>query len=113
MKMHKLEVYVVDFEDYGVEEYVNMLYNHKYGNFQVKHHETADIGEWSDGHPLNFRNTPPSEFRRYFGKVAELISRLRRRAEIRRQIPTRKSVQEGKPDRISDLLEEAANALEQ
>lgn len=34
--------------------------------------------------------------------------RLRTRAEIRRQIKSRKSVQEGAPDRISDLLEEAA-----
>ena len=38
--------------------------------------------------------------------------RLRKRAEIRRQIPTRKSVQEGAPDRIADLLEEAANEIE-
>ena len=37
-----------------------------------------------------------------------LVERLRIRAEIRRQIPSRKSVQEGKPDRIADLLEEAA-----
>lgn len=43
----------------------------------------------------------------------DLIYRLRKRAEIRRQIPTRKSVQEGAPDRIADLLEEAANALEE
>ena len=42
----------------------------------------------------------------------DLIYRLRKRAEIRRQIPTRKSVLEGEPDRIADLLEEAANALE-
>lgn len=42
----------------------------------------------------------------------DLIHRLRKRAEIRRQIDTRKSVQEGKPDRIADLLEEAANELE-
>ena len=34
-----------------------------------------------------------------------------KRAEIRRQIPTRKSVIEGKPDRIADLLEEAANEI--
>lgn len=44
--------------------------------------------------------------------MKDLIERLRKRAEIRRQIPTRKSVQEGAPDRISDLLEEAANAVE-
>ncbi len=42
----------------------------------------------------------------------DLIFRLRKRAEIRRQISTRKSVQEGKPDRIAELLEEAANELQ-
>ena len=42
----------------------------------------------------------------------DLIERLRIRAVIRRQITTRKSVQENKPDRISDLLEEAANTIE-
>ena len=41
-----------------------------------------------------------------------LVHRLRKRAEIRRQIKDRKSVQEGKPDRISDLLEEAAVEIE-
>ena len=43
----------------------------------------------------------------------DLIFRLLKRAEIRRQIPSRKSVQEGKPDRIADLLEEAAEALKE
>lgn len=42
----------------------------------------------------------------------DLIYRLRKRAEIRRQIPTRKSVLEGKPDRIADILEEAADEIE-
>ena len=42
----------------------------------------------------------------------DLVYRLRKRAEIRRQIPGRKSVQEGKNDRIADLLEEAANEIE-
>lgn len=41
-----------------------------------------------------------------------LVYRLRKRAEIRRQIPGRKSVEEGKADRIADLLEEAADAIE-
>jgi hypothetical protein len=35
-----------------------------------------------------------------------LITRLRKRAEIRRSIPR------GEPDRISDLLEEAAEIIE-
>ena len=42
----------------------------------------------------------------------DLVYRLRKRAEIRRQIADRKSVQEGKPDRISDLLEESAVEIE-
>jgi hypothetical protein len=42
-----------------------------------------------------------------------LVFRLRKRAEIRRQIQDRKSVQEGRLDRIADLLEEAAARIEQ
>lgn len=47
--------------------------------------------------------------------VAEqsLEFRLRKRAEIRRQIKDRKSVQEGANDRIADLLEEAADEINQ
>lgn len=41
-----------------------------------------------------------------------LVFRLRKRAEIRRQIPGRKSVEEGARDRIADLLEEAAERIE-
>ena len=44
--------------------------------------------------------------------IGELIERLNTRAVIRRSIKERKSVKEGKPDRISDLLEEAADKLE-
>lgn len=42
----------------------------------------------------------------------DLIYRLRKRAEIRRSISTRKSVQEGKPDRIAELLEESADEIQ-
>lgn len=42
----------------------------------------------------------------------DLVHRLRMRAEIRRQIPGRKSVEEGKPDRIADILDEAADEIE-
>lgn len=43
----------------------------------------------------------------------DLVTRLRKRAEIRRQIKDRKSVQEGKRDRLADLLDEAANEIEE
>jgi hypothetical protein len=41
-----------------------------------------------------------------------LVFRLRKRAEIRRQISSRKSVQEGTPDRLAALLDEAASEIE-
>jgi hypothetical protein len=41
----------------------------------------------------------------------DIVVRLQKRAEIRRSIPHRKSVVEGKPDRIAELLEEAAAAI--
>ena len=41
-----------------------------------------------------------------------LIFRLRKRAEIRRQIPGRLAVIEGKPDKIANLLDEAADEIE-
>ena len=45
--------------------------------------------------------------------VAEqsLVFRLRKRAEIRRQIPGRLAVVEGKPDKIANLLDEAADEI--
>ena len=45
----------------------------------------------------------------YDSSYDDLIFRLRKRAEIRRQIPTRKSVQEGEPDRSAGLLEHWRN----
>ena len=42
----------------------------------------------------------------------DIVYRLRKRAEIRRQISTRKSVQNNEPDRIADLLCEAATEIE-
>ena len=41
----------------------------------------------------------------------DIVVRLHKRAEIRRNAATRKSVQEGKPDRLADLLEEAAATI--
>lgn len=45
-------------------------------------------------------------------KGEDVVYRLRKRAEIRRSILDRKSVQENKPDRIADLLDEAAEEIE-
>lgn len=44
--------------------------------------------------------------------IEDIVDRLRTRAYIRRSITTRKSVQENQPDRIADLLDEAAFEIE-
>ena len=43
--------------------------------------------------------------------MEDIVNRLETRALIRRMAINRKSVQEGKPDRISDLLEEASQEI--
>jgi hypothetical protein len=62
---------------------------------------------------MGWGSTPPSSAILGVCMNEDLVFRLRKRAEIRRQIPTRKSVQENAPDRIADLLEEAANRIEE
>lgn len=66
--MHKLEVYVVDFEDYGSECYVVDIEQIDCGLIMVKSEETVDIGEWDDDHPFNCTNTPVEAFRKAFEK---------------------------------------------
>lgn len=44
-------------------------------------------------------------------KADSLVDRLKIRAMIRRQAQDRKSVQEGKKDRLADLLDEAADHI--
>ncbi len=47
-----------------------------------------------------------------WGSDQDIVYRLRKRSEIRRQIPNRRSVQNNEPDRIADLLDEAADEIE-
>ena len=44
--------------------------------------------------------------------MSGLVDRLRTRATIRRAIPSRRSVQQGKPDILANLLDEAAAHIE-
>lgn len=60
----------------------------------------------------NSRELPLASIGRCWMTREDLVVRLRKRAEIRRQIPTRKSVQNNEPDRIAELLEEAATEIE-
>jgi len=43
--------------------------------------------------------------------MTDLVHRLRTRATIRRQIPSRRSVKNNETDRLADLLDEAADEI--
>ena len=68
-------------------------------------------GQWINQEIYKFAQLVIAEFVPQADTQTNLIYRLQERARIRRQIPTRLSVQEGKADRIADLLDEAANEL--
>ena len=53
MKAYKIEILVLDFEDYGSEEYVIELEQNRHLNAKVLKRSSIDIGEWDDDHPLN------------------------------------------------------------
>lgn len=67
MKMHKLEVYVIDLEDDGIDSVVSNIRNNRHLCVLVQDSQTADIGDWGDNHVLNKAGTPVEVFRGYFG----------------------------------------------
>ena len=71
MKIHKIEISVIDFEDMGVEEITYILENTRYPNHCINPNvinvKTKDIGEWSDDHPLNCKNTAEDFYKSLFG----------------------------------------------
>lgn len=67
MKAYKLEILVIDHEDIGEEEIKELIQNTRYINPIIKNVDSADIGEWSDDHPLNKRESADEEYERLFG----------------------------------------------
>lgn len=62
MKCYKFEVYVLDFENYGLEDAVNALEQLDGFTVHAIHPQIKDIGEWDDNHPMNLRETNLSEY---------------------------------------------------
>ena len=79
---------------------------HVCGPVEIKPPELHEEFDRFEEHMANDESHLPVE-------QQSLVFRLRKRAEIRKQISSRKSVQEGKQDRIALLLEEAAEKIEQ
>ncbi len=71
MKAYKIEVLIIDLDEVGKEGIVYHMENARYPNHCLRPHikriEEADIGEWTDAHPLNQRATCEQEYLRLFG----------------------------------------------
>lgn len=66
-KVYKIELFVVDHEGFGIDEISADLNAHPYLHLQVLTHQSVDIGQWHDQHPLNYTSTAPAEIKRLFG----------------------------------------------
>lgn len=70
MKAYKIELLVIDFDELGEELLRDEILNARYPNDcvspTIKSVTGRDIGEWTDGHPLNQRSTCDEEYKRLF-----------------------------------------------
>lgn len=61
MEIHRIVLYVVDFDGLGAEGVKRELENTRFANDcispDIAKIQTRDIGQWSDDHPLNKRAT--------------------------------------------------------
>lgn len=71
MKAYLATVLVVDNENYGPDDFRISMENLRYWNPSVMDVKIADIGEWSDEHPLNNYDTMESECKRLFEPKTE------------------------------------------
>jgi hypothetical protein len=66
MKAYKVELLIIDMENVGESEIVELLESTKYIYPQIKDVKSVDIGEWSDNHPLNKQDTCKEEYKKLF-----------------------------------------------
>lgn len=70
MKAYKIEILIIDFEGIGEDSIRSEIENANYANDcispMVMNSAVADIGTWSDEHPLNKINTSAAEYARLF-----------------------------------------------
>lgn len=73
MQVHKITLYVVDFDRVGGTGAAEAIETARYPNRCISPNvlsiETREIGEWSDDHPLNRGELATDEIRRLFGET--------------------------------------------
>ena len=72
MKAYEVTLHIIDTDGIGAQDIRDVLENARYPNRcispEVVHIREADIGEWSDDHPLNKNATADAEWLRLFPK---------------------------------------------
>lgn len=72
MKAYKVTLLINDHDEVG-DEIKDIIENQKYPNYCIAPHvmdiQSADIGEWSDEHPLNKFSTMKEEFNKIFNQT--------------------------------------------
>lgn len=70
MRVYKVELMILDFDEIGGEEIRDVIENQRYPNHcispNVMHIESRELGEWDDEHPLNNTKKMQGEFYRLF-----------------------------------------------
>jgi len=70
-KVHKVELLIVDHDNVGADEIMDVIENQKYPNHcispSVMSTETVEI-DYHDGHPFNLTNKQTEEYERVFKK---------------------------------------------
>ena len=68
MKAYKIEMIIVDTANEGLDSILATVDCMRYHKADVISIVDADIGEWSDEHPLNQKGTKIYQKREYFGE---------------------------------------------
>lgn len=75
MKVYKVELLIIDFDQLGANEIKDVFKSTRYPNHcihpNIMNIEERDIGEWDDKLPINNKDTIKSEYERLFGKSYE------------------------------------------
>ena len=75
MKAYLLTFLITDTDEVGLSESIRMIEDARYPNHClapiILSAKEAEIGEWSDDHPLNKYDTMVGEAKRIFAKVEE------------------------------------------
>lgn len=77
MKVYKIEMLVVDFDQLGESAIIETIETTRYPNHciapSVHAIECRDIGPWDDNHPLNNKSKADAEYARLFAPAAQPV----------------------------------------